>query len=106
MRKGILIYVQCNHHLRNASLQTWDIQLKDEHEEKIEKLKQGIQGEVSTLFSRLLDSGLQNLLCADLVAPRPENLDDLGKDSSRQRDSDKDEALVDRIRQSKLGGQA
>ena len=40
--------MQCNNHLRNASLQTRDIQLKEKGSRDIEKCDGGIQGKVST----------------------------------------------------------
>ena len=46
------------------------------------------------------------LLLANLPAPGSEHLDNFGSDGGRQGDADKDEALVDRICERKLRGQA
>lgn len=46
------------------------------------------------------------LLLADLPAPRPEDLDDLGGDGRRQGHSEEDEALVDGVREGQLRDEA
>lgn len=55
-------------------------------------------------FARPFGSPLgPGLSLANLPAPRPQDLDNLGRDGRRQGHADKDEALVDGVSECKLG---